>query len=72
MKTLNEPIKPTCAFYDSKSVRCTALTSKNCKKCKFFKTREQLRHEEQKAESRLRSKGLVKEYTVKDGRAYGG
>ena len=42
-----------CAFYNGD--KCSALTEKMCKGCKFFKTKEELIEGRQKADKRIKS-----------------
>lgn len=49
--------RPKCAFDQGR--RCGALTAKQCKKCSFYKTPEELARGREKAYQSIRKKGLV-------------
>lgn len=52
-----------CAFDEGKK-KCRALTKKECKGCRFFKTEEELAAGREKAEERIKSLGAEDQVAI--------
>ena len=48
----------TCFACNVNGTKCTVLTTDNCYKCRFFKTKEQFEEDRRKSQIRANEKGL--------------